>query len=139
MCSSDLRAGLSDLPIHDVQLKSVTLNSQLAAMPLPSAPSLLPSTLSASGYNTLVACPYQFFATRMLKLGSADELTDLPQKRDYGNWLHSLLLQYHEIVAQQQTPVHERAALLERLSEEVFENILTHQPAALPYLARWRK
>ena len=133
------RAGLSDLPIHDVQLKNVTLNSQLAAMPLPSAPSLLPSTLSASGYNTLVACPYQFFATRMLKLGSADELTDLPQKRDYGNWLHSLLLQYHEIVAQQQTPVHERAALLERLSEDVFENILTHEPAALPYLARWRK
>jgi len=87
----------------------------------------------------LVACPYQFFATRMLSLGSADELTDLPEKRDYGNWVHDLLLQYHETVAQQQTPLEERTALLEQISEQVFEQVLEHEPAALPYLARWRK
>ena len=132
-------SGLADLPVHQVQLAPVTLQALLSAMPLPSAPSLLPATLSASGYNTLVACPYQFFATRMLRLGSADELTDIPEKRDYGNWVHDLLLQYHETVAQQQTPVEERTALLEQISEHVFEQVLEHEPAALPYLARWRK
>jgi len=131
--------GHAELPLHEVQLASVTLQALPSAMPLPSAPSLLPATLSASGYNTLVACPYQFFATRMLRLGSADELTDLPEKRDYGNWVHDLLLQYHETVAQQQTPVEERTALLELISEQVFEQVLEHEPAALPYLARWRK
>ncbi len=131
--------GLVELPLHQVQLSPVTLQVLPAAMPLPSAPSLLPTTLSASGYNTLVACPYQFFATRMLRLGSADELTDLPEKRDYGNWVHDLLLQYHETVAQQQTPLEERSALLEQISEQVFDRVLEHEPAALPYLARWRK
>ena len=132
-------AGPAELPLHEVQLAPVTLQALPSAMPLPSAPLLLPATLSASGYNTLVACPYQFFATRMLRLGSADELTDLPEKRDYGNWVHDLLLQYHQTVAQQQTPVEERADLLERISEHVFDQVLLHEPAALPYLARWRK
>ena len=132
-------AGPAELPLHEVQLSPVTLQALPSAMPLPIAPSLLPATLSASGYNTLVACPYQFFATRMLRLGSADELTDLPEKRDYGNWVHELLLQYHDTVAQQQTPVEERTALLEQISEHVFEQVLEHEPAALPYLARWRK
>ena len=131
--------GPAELPRHEVQLAPVTLQALPSAMPLPSAPLLLPATLSASGYNTLVACPYQFFATRMLRLGSADELTDLPEKRDYGNWVHDLLLQYHQTVAQQQTPVEERADLLERISEHVFDQVLLHEPAALPYLARWRK
>jgi ATP-dependent helicase/nuclease subunit B len=132
-------AGPAELPLHEVQLAPVTLQALPSAMPLPSAPLLLPATLSASGYNTLVACPYQFFATRMLRLGSADELTDLPEKRDYGNWVHDLLLQYHQTVAQQQTPVEERAGLLERISEHVFDQVLLHEPAALPYLARWQK
>ena len=132
-------ASHANLPLHEVQLVPVTLQALPSAMPWPSAPSLLPATLSASGYNTLAACPYQFFATRMLRLGSADELTDLPEKRDYGNWVHDLLLQYHETVAQQQTPIEERTALLEQISEHVFERVLEHEPAALPYLARWRK
>ena len=131
--------GPAELPRHEVQLAPVTLQALPSAMPLPSAPLLLPATLSASGYNTLVACPYQFFATRILRLGSADELTDLPEKRDYVNWVHDLLLQYHQTVAQQQTPVEERADLLERISEHVFDQVLLHEPAALPYLARWRK
>ena len=131
--------GPAELPRHEVQLAPVTLQALPSAMPLPSAPLLLPATLSASGYNTLVACPYQFFATRMLRLGSADELTDLPEKRDYGNWVHDLLLQYHQTVAQQQTPVEDRTDLLERISEHVFDQVLLHEPAALPYLARWRK
>ena len=128
-----------ELLAHEVLMAPVTLLAHRSTMPLPSAPSLLPASLSASGYNLLVACPYQFFASRMLRLGSAEELTDLPEKRDYGNWVHSILLQYHETVAQQATHLDQRLALLERLSDEVFDQVLLHEPAALPYLVRWRK
>jgi ATP-dependent helicase/nuclease subunit B len=33
-----------------------------SSMPAPSAPELLPSSLSASGFGSFLACPYQFFA-----------------------------------------------------------------------------
>ncbi len=132
-------AAHSELKVHEVLLPPVTLQAHRSAMPLPIAPTLLPASLSASGYNLLVACPYQFFASRMLRLGSAEELTDLPEKRDYGNWVHSILLQYHETVAQQSTHVDQRLALLEQLSSDVFDQVLLHEPAALPYLVRWRK
>lgn len=132
-------AALPELLAHEVLMAPVNLQVHRSAMPSPSAPSLLPASLSASGYNMLVACPYQFFASRMLRLGSAEELTDLPEKRDYGNWVHSILLQYHETVAQQSTHADQRLALLERLSTEVFDQVLLHEPAALPYVVRWRK
>jgi ATP-dependent helicase/nuclease subunit B len=45
-------AGPAELPLHEVQLAPVTLQALPSAMPLPSAPLLLPATLSASGYNT---------------------------------------------------------------------------------------
>ena len=128
-----------ELKVHEVLMTPVTLQAHRSSMPLPSAPSLLPASISASGYNMLVACPYQFFASRMLRLGSAEELTDLPEKRDYGNWVHSILLQYHETVARQSTHTDQRLALLERLSNEVFDQVLRHEPAALPYVVRWRK
>jgi ATP-dependent helicase/nuclease subunit B len=38
------------------------LQAQLSSMPAPSAPELLPSSLSASGFGSFLACPYQFFA-----------------------------------------------------------------------------
>ncbi|MFO1266525.1 MAG: PD-(D/E)XK nuclease family protein [Rubrivivax sp.] len=64
--------------------------------PLPSvAPERLPATLSASRIEALRACPYRFFARAVLGLEEADELADPLSKRDYGNWLHELLLQFH--------------------------------------------
>jgi ATP-dependent helicase/nuclease subunit B len=66
------------------------------ARPLPSAPPLLPDRLSASACEDLRACPYRFFALRMLGLQSADELDGEVEKRDYGTWLHEVLLRFHQ-------------------------------------------
>ncbi len=61
----------------------------------PAAPTLLPERLSASACEMLRACPYRFFALRMLQLQSVEELETVPDKRDYGDWLHGVLLRFH--------------------------------------------
>jgi ATP-dependent helicase/nuclease subunit B len=95
--------------------------------------------LSASGYNSFVACPYQFFAGRMLGLNALDEFSDMPEKRDYGDWLHRILNVYHTRLRDEPVRPEERAALLGAISEEVFEQALSEHPAALGYYMRWQK
>ena len=74
-------------------------DTAVAATPIfmtaPVAPDLLPQQVSASAVETLRACPYRFFALRMLGLREADELDDEVEKRDYGDWLHAVLLAFH--------------------------------------------
>ena len=132
-------AGCSKLPRHLPHLPQRILNAAPAQMPRPAAPTLMPERLSASGYNSLVVCPYQFFASRMLRLAAADELSELPQKRDYGEWLHQILKRYHDAVREQVVPVHEREACMASVSEAVFKEILQKNPAALGYQSRWAK
>ncbi|THA38647.1 PD-(D/E)XK nuclease family protein, partial [Streptomyces sp. A1136] len=100
-----LRELRHDLPLHE-------LLAAPSVMPAPSAAELTPARLSASAYNRLVACPYQFFAQHMLRVNVMDELSDMPEKRDYGGWLHEILMKYHEALRDAKTPVEQRAALL---------------------------
>ena len=118
---------------HEVHTTTLPLHEQLLRMPSPSAPALLPSQLSASSYNSLVACPYQFFAERMLRLTIPDELSEQPGKRDYGQWVHAILQHYHETLSLKAIPVDERAELLEKISDDLFSDVLQKQPAALGY------
>ena len=61
----------------------------------PAAPGRVPERLSASGFEALRACPYRFFATRMLGAVEDDELDGNLEKRDYGSWLHDVLHRFH--------------------------------------------
>ncbi|MBV8624088.1 MAG: PD-(D/E)XK nuclease family protein [Herbaspirillum sp.] len=115
------------------------LLAQSSRMPAPSAPELLPEKLSASGFGTFLACPYQFFAARMLRVAVMDELSDMPEKRDYGSWLHEILNRYHEHLRDHATPLAARPALLEAISDEVFQREMQQHPAALAFHARWQK
>ena len=125
------------LRVHETVADQLKLTAQLATRPAPGAPGLLPSQLSASAYNMLVACPYQFFASLMLRLDGPDELTELPEKRDYGQWLHDILRRYHDAIAKEQVPLNQREALLTKISDDVFAPVLQRQPAALGYAMRW--
>lgn len=116
-----------------------SLLAQPSAMPAPSAPELLPSSLSASGFGSFLACPYQFFAARMLRVAVMDELSDMPEKRDYGSWLHEILHRYHAHLRDQATPLAARPALLAEISEDVFQREMQRHPAALAFHARWQK
>ncbi len=133
------RAGAQPLPLHRADIASRTLQPEHGAMPAPAAPQLLPRKLSASGYNSLVACPYQFFATRMLGLAGLDELSDMPEKRDYGDWLHRILRLYHETLRDRSVVPAAREALLREISQQVFDQELARSGAALGYYARWQK
>jgi ATP-dependent helicase/nuclease subunit B len=63
--------------------------------PQPSARTLQVGKLSASSYGDLRACPYRFFALRLLGLQDAPELDAEVSKRDFGSWLHSVLGDFH--------------------------------------------
>ncbi|MCU6432774.1 PD-(D/E)XK nuclease family protein [Undibacterium sp. Jales W-56] len=131
------RTGQARLGAHHPVLPLQTLNALSVPQPKPAAAMLAPATLSASGYSSLIACPYQFFARRMLKLDAIDELSDMPEKRDYGDWLHAILKTYHDRLATEE--VSDRVQLLSDISTERFNQILQHSPAALGYSVRWAK
>jgi ATP-dependent helicase/nuclease subunit B len=133
------RAGAAHLPAHGVEIEPRSLLPQPVSPPAPAAAHLLPRKLSASGYNSLVACPYQFFATRMLGLNGLDELSDMPEKRDYGDWLHKILTSYHEALRDRKIPLQDREGLLLEISEKVFQEEVARSAAALGYYARWQK
>lgn len=107
-------------------------------MPRPAAPQRVPLRLSASAYASLMACPYQFFARRMLGLGEAEEVREALEKRDYGEFVHRILQRFHAVYAQLSgQPDEALADALEAISREIFapeiaENFLEHA-----WLARW--
>ncbi|WP_293779610.1 PD-(D/E)XK nuclease family protein [uncultured Oxalicibacterium sp.] len=133
------QAGLPLLVRYQPVLPLRSLTTALPRMPAPAAPLLRPQKLSASGYNSLVACPYQFFATRMLRLSGLDELSELPEKRDYGDWLHRILALFHESLRDHPVSGEARAALLQAISDRVFGEELQRSAAALGFQARWQK
>lgn len=133
------RAEAADLPSHPVDIRMHPLVAQPAQAPRPSAPQLLPARLSASGYNSLTGCPYQFFARHMLGLSRLEELSDMPEKRDYGEWLHEILNEYHETLLRQPLPPEQRLGKLREISEKRFDSELAGSAAALGYYVRWQK
>lgn len=67
------------------------------AMPRPSlTPALVPQKISVSAYNTLIACPYQFFARHVLGLNELDDISAEMEKSDYGQAVHAILKLFHE-------------------------------------------
>jgi ATP-dependent helicase/nuclease subunit B len=128
--------------LEDAQVRGADfLLPEAATMPAPAVSlSLVPSRISASGYNSLVACPYQFYARHMLRLNELDEVREGVEKRDYGEWVHGILHRFH-----QQFPVlaeHSRSALeqaLRHISSEVFAPTVERDYLARAWLLRWQQ
>ncbi|MBC7513820.1 MAG: PD-(D/E)XK nuclease family protein [Herminiimonas sp.] len=133
------RANAPALRLQAAGLATRRLQTNTPQMPAPAAPGALPDKLSASGYASLVACPYQFFATRMLGLSGLDELSVQLEKRDYGDWLHQILHTYHVGLREQAIPHAARAYFLQAVTQEVFDLALAKSAAALGYFDRWQK
>jgi ATP-dependent helicase/nuclease subunit B len=107
--------------------------------PAPAAGSLLPSRISASAYNALVACPYQYYAGYVLGLRELDEVEEELQKRDYGSLLHDVLTKFHRahaVASDLATGAAQEE--LERLSHEAFAPIVARNYFAQAWLARWK-
>ncbi|MES1982427.1 MAG: PD-(D/E)XK nuclease family protein [Pseudomonadota bacterium] len=114
---------------------------QIAVMPAPAIPpNLVPQRISPSGYNSLVACPYQFYARHLLRLNEMDEVREGVEKRDYGGWVHTILHRFHEQFPAP-NPAHRdllEAALLQ-ISSAVFSPALQRDYLALAWLLRWQR
>ncbi len=128
--------------LEDAQVRAANFPlPEEADMPAPSVPhSMVPGRISASGYNSLVACPYQFYARHMLRLNELDEVREGVEKRDYGEWVHDILQRFH-----QQFPVlgeHARAVLeaaLQHISSAVFAPSVERDYLARAWLLRWQQ
>lgn len=107
-------------------------------MPRPAvAPELIPQRISPSGYNALVACPYQYFARHVLRLNELDEVREELDKRDYGTWVHAVLQRFHEEVPQLED-MGRAEQIMGRISSEVFSQGLAHDYLAQAWLLRWQ-
>lgn len=113
----------------------------VASMPMPVAPpGLIPQRISASGYNSLVACPYQYYARHVLHLNELDEVREGIEKRDFGEWVHDILHRFHQqfpLLSGKQ--ISELEDALSRISVEVFEQAVQRDYWARAWLLRWQQ
>jgi len=114
------------------------LTARPAAMPKPRGDGLPVHRLSSTAYEDLRRCPYRFFALRQLKLQASDELELALDKRDFGNWLHTVLKIFHETL--QQTPTFDpsaRLALINSAAEQATLVLGLSNSEFLPFAAAW--
>lgn len=112
----------------------------LTMPPAPSAArSLLPDTISASAYNSLLACPYQYHARYLLHLAKLDDVQELIEKSDYGQRVHDVLQTFHASHARiGDLPRDAATAELERLSDDAFARDIARNYLARGWLLRWK-
>ncbi len=106
--------------------------------PMPTGEALPVTRLSASAYEDLRRCPYRFFALRQLKLQESDELESELGKRDFGNWLHTLLNYFHQALKDalvRDLPA--RLAMINIASEQAAIELGLTDSEFLPFAAIW--
>jgi ATP-dependent helicase/nuclease subunit B len=114
------------------------VTSQPVSKPLPAGTRLPVERLSASAYEDLRRCPYRFFALRQLGLQEAGEIEADLDKRDFGNWLHKVLGNFHEALRDRPLPSgDERAKLLDATANEVTRSQGLEEGEFLPFAAAW--
>jgi ATP-dependent helicase/nuclease subunit B len=103
--------------------------------PGPSGSALGLRRLSASAYEDLRRCPYRFFALRQLGLKEASELDSELEKRDFGDWLHEVLKDFHEGLLAD--PQRDRGALIDLCARQSMARRRFSPGEFLPYMAAW--
>jgi len=100
----------------------------------------LPARLSASGWQTLVDCPYRFFARHGLGLGEGDEVAEQMEKADYGERVHQILRRFHsEHPVLAELPLAQLTAELVRIGTEAFRARERDDYLARAWRGRWEK
>ncbi|MFA7316331.1 MAG: PD-(D/E)XK nuclease family protein [Sulfuricella sp.] len=126
--------------VHPAEKQDGFAALAMTGRPVPSLPSaLVPGTISASGYNSLMACPYQYFARHALHLNELDEVTQALEKRDYGEYVHEILHRFHgryPVVAE--CPPEGLEQALHEISREVFSQAIEADFVSHAWLLRWQ-
>ncbi len=117
---------------------TVQIAARPTLQPQPHGDALVPLALSSTAYEDLRRCPYRFFALRQLGLRGSDELDAEVDKRDFGNWLHAVLGNFHE--ALQGAPTAERPARLALMAiaeQQATREFGLSASEFLPFAAAW--
>ena len=120
-----------------------------ARQPAPEIPEgLIPQRVSASSYQRLINCPYQYFGADGLRLKPLEELSDELKKSDYGERIHLILQVFHnghdrygKAFTQTLTAGNrnDAEAYLTELSEKIFFADMTDNVLHRSWLYRWKK
>lgn len=103
---------------------------------------LLPMKVSATRYEALRQCPYQFFARSVLGLQEQDELEEGVDGADHGELLHAVLQRFHQernACLVQRSPAQDVAAWLSAAEAVIREHGLDRdstRPYFRPYQAQ---
>ncbi|MFV1996907.1 MAG: PD-(D/E)XK nuclease family protein [Acidiferrobacterales bacterium] len=109
---------------------------------------LLPRTVSATSYQRLINCPFQFFSRDQLGLSEIEEINNEVEKRDYGSRVHRVLQAFHSGTSDLPGPfgksirdetIDEAKALLTEISDVVFARDIQHHPTAQGWLNLWQR
>ena len=76
-------------------LSSPPADGPATARPAPPRATAAPRRLSVSAWQSLVACPYQFFARHGLGLNEPDDMPEEMDKAEYGSLVHRVLARFH--------------------------------------------
>ncbi len=117
--------------------------------PAPAIPQdLIPERVSASSYQRIINCPYQYFSADGLHLKPLEELSDELKKADYGERIHLILQIFHNgdnkygaAFAHSITETNRAEAerYLTGLSEKIFVSDLENNVLHRSWLYRWKK
>ncbi len=136
-----------DTKLHDTRLSPLLAAQQptevSAPRPTP-APSLaahaVPPEISASGYASLMSCPYQYFARHVLHLNELEEVQLALEKRDFGTLVHEILHQFHKRhpLFGSDDPAQLEASL-RSISQHIFAPLLRSNYLSRAWLTQWEK
>ena len=138
---------LVGLPDTTIAARTSHTSVEPYRMPTPTLErALLPDTISATSYQQLVNCPYQFFALSCLQLRAPDYLREMLQKDEYGQKIHRVLEAFHGGRKGLPGPFNEpfttatrsgAIALLEQISRQEFASNLEDNFLHRGWLKRW--
>lgn len=97
-----------------------------------------PASISISAYNSLMTCPYQYYARYILRLNALDEVQEAMEKRDYGDAVHRILQHFHQRyprISDHPSAVIETA--LREISTAEFAPLIQQNFSARAWLIRW--
>ncbi len=152
-----LNTSLLDTTLKDMLFNRNTLINECNTKTLPETnqqpmpvleSKLTDSSFSASKYQRLINCPYQFFSADALSLKPAEQVTEELLKSEYGEKVHLILHAFHTKVKGLPPPFIESLSEknkaqalkhLEKLSIQIFEYDLEDNILHRGWLQRWLK
>lgn len=127
----------AEAPVNMVLAPAAALPPTPAARP---SPGRVPNRLSASAWQSLVDCPYRFYARHILRLAEIEAVPEEMEKRDYGQLVHAILQRFHTLHPRLADNTGDQLLLdLKQITEALFAPQCELTNLALAWQLRWQR